>query len=314
MLKVVFMGVPDFAVKALESIHASHRIVAVYTQPDRPVGRGLALTHPPVKKRALELGLPVFQPEKVSKPDEIEKIRALAPDVIVVVAYGHILKQNLLDLPQLGCINIHSSLLPRWRGAAPIQWAILGGDSESGVTTMKMVEALDAGDILDQETTPISSSETAESLHDRLAEIGARLIVKTLNRIEAGDTRSTAQDPSKVTYASKLTKEMEALNFMRPAAELDRQVRALNPWPGTRVVLETGEKLKIKKAELAEQIQPMLGNLFERNGELYIGTTSGSLKVIAVQQDGKKAVSAAEFMNGLKSRGAKLPFQLKSDA
>lgn len=314
MLKVIFMGVPEFAVRALERIHEKHQIIAVYTQPDRPVGRGLTLTPPPVKRRAIEFGLPVFQPEKVSKSDEIAKIRELNPDVIVVVAYGHILKRELLDVPKLGCINIHSSLLPRWRGAAPIQWALLAGDSSTGVTTMKMVEALDAGDIYDQVETPISPKETAQSLHDRLAILGGEMIVKTLERIEKGDMRSTPQDPSRVTYASKLTKEMELLSFMRPAIELDRQVRALNPWPGTRVVLESGEKLKIKEAQLAQNISPSLGELFERTGELYIGTTSGSLRVLAVQQDGKKAVSAAEFMNGLKSRGAKLPFQLKSEA
>lgn len=308
------MGVPDFAVRALERIHEKHEIIAVYTQPDRPVGRGLALTPPPVKKRAVELGLTVCQPEKISKPEEIEKIRAMNPDVIVVVAYGHILKRDLLDVPQFGCINIHSSLLPRWRGAAPIQWAILSGDTESGVTTMKMVEALDAGDIYDQVKTPIDLRETAQSLHDRLAEMGGELVVKTLDRIERGDRRATPQDSSQVTYAAKLTKEMELLDFMRPAAELDRQVRALNPWPGTRIVLESGEKLKIKDAELAQEIPSSLGQLFERTGELYIGTSSGSLRVLAVQQDGKKAVSSAEFMNGLKSRGMKLPFQLKSVA
>ena len=176
MLRVVFMGTPEFAVKALDGIAREHQVLGVYTQPDKPSGRGLGVTASAVKKRTLDLGLPVYQPEKLSLPGEFEKLAALKPDIIVVVAYGQILKKNVLELPRLGCINIHSSLLPRWRGAAPIQWAILGGDPESGVSTMRLVEKLDAGDVLMQAQTPISDADTAGSLHDRLAVMGAELI------------------------------------------------------------------------------------------------------------------------------------------
>ncbi len=171
MLRVVFMGTPEFAVGALEAVHGAFQVVGVYSQPDRASGRGMSMTAPPVKRKALELGLPVFQPEKLTLPGETERLRELRPDVIVVVAYGQILKKDVLELPRLGCVNIHSSLLPRWRGAAPIQWAILGGDTESGVTTMKLVQKLDAGDILLQARTPISADDTAGTLHDRLARI-----------------------------------------------------------------------------------------------------------------------------------------------
>ncbi|MGZ3709786.1 MAG: methionyl-tRNA formyltransferase, partial [Bdellovibrionota bacterium] len=210
-LRVVFMGTPEFAVGALDAVHRTHEIVGVYTQPDRPVGRGLEMRASPVKARAVALGLPVSQPEKLSLPGEFEKLQALSPDVIVVVAYGQILRKNVLELPRLGCVNIHSSLLPRWRGAAPIQWAILGGDAESGVSTMHLVEKLDAGEVLLQARTPLAEHETAGTLHDRLAAMGAELIVPTLNGLAEGSLQGQVQDESKVTYASKLTKEMEWL-------------------------------------------------------------------------------------------------------
>src|SRR4051812_6098264 len=194
MLRVVFMGTPEFAVGALDAIHKAYEVVGVYTQPDRPVGRGLGLRPSPVKTGALEKGLPIFQPEKLSLPGEFERLQAFKPDLIVVVAYGQILKRNVLELPRLGCVNIHSSLLPRWRGAAPIQWAILGGDTESGVTTMHLVEKLDAGDILLQAKTPISSEDTASSLHDRLAALGAELILPTLQGLADGSLRGRKQE------------------------------------------------------------------------------------------------------------------------
>src|SRR4051812_12654614 len=233
MLRAVFMGTPDFAVPALEAVARCTELVGVYSQEDKPVGRGLELRAPPVKLKALELGAPVFQPARLSAPGEFEKLQALRPDVIVVVAYGQILRRNVLDLPRLGCVNIHSSLLPRWRGAAPIQWAVLEGDAESGVSTMKLVENLDAGDVLLQARTSLASDETAGSLHDRLSAMGAELIVPTLNGLADGALKGFAQDESAVTYASKLTKEMEWLNPAESAIVLDRRVRALSPWPGT---------------------------------------------------------------------------------
>ncbi len=309
MLKVVFMGTPEFACLALEAVHREHRIVGVYTQPDKPVGRGLDLRPTPVKVKALEFGLPIFQPEKLSLPGEFEKLQALAPDVIVVVAYGQILRKNVLDLPRLGCVNIHSSLLPRWRGAAPIQWAILGGDKESGITTMKLVEKLDAGDILLQARTPLSEDETAGTLHDRLARMGAELIVPTLSGLEAGTLRGVAQDESLVTYASKLTKEMELLHPAENAEVLECRVRALNPWPGTSLMIG-GQRLKVKRAKLRADIRGNEGKIFERAGMLLLGTAKGSVELLSVQWDGKKEVDAAGFMNGLKGRGQVFPLSV----
>lgn len=316
MLRVVFMGTPEFAVGALESVHRHHQILEVYTQADKPVGRGLELKPPPVKAKALELGLPVHQPEKLNTPEEFARLQALKPDVIVVVAYGKILRRNILDLPRLGCVNIHSSLLPRWRGAAPIQWAILGGDSESGVTTMKLVEELDAGDVLMQDKTPLSAEETAGTLHDRLARMGAELIVPTLEGLEKGTIRPVSQDSSKITYASKLEKEMEWLDPALSAVELDRRIRALNPWPGTSLWIGDGigQRLKIKRARLRADIQGRAGEIFERAGMVLLATSAGSLELQAVQWEGKKEVDPAGFLNGLKGRGQSLPLTAGKNA
>jgi methionyl-tRNA formyltransferase len=311
-LRVVFMGTPEFAVAALAAVHLHHDIVGVYTQPDKPVGRGLDLRASAVKVKALEFGLPVFQPEKLSLPGEFEKLQALNPDVIVVVAYGQILRRNVLELPSLGCINIHSSLLPRWRGAAPIQWAILGGDAESGVSTMHLVEKLDAGDVLLQARTPISATDTAEALHDRLMTLGAELILPTLSGLADGTLKGQPQDDSKVTYASKLTKEMEALQHTETAEALDRRVRALNPWPGTSLWIagENGaapQRLKVKRAATRKDITGPEGKIFEKVGMLLYGTASGALELLSLQWDGKKEVDPMGFLNGLKGRGQSLP-------
>ncbi len=309
MLKVVFMGTPEFAVGALEAVHREHQVVAVYTQADKPVGRGLELKPTPVKAKALELGIPVFQPDKLNDPAEFERLRALAPDVIVVVAYGKILRRNLLELPRLGCVNIHSSLLPRWRGAAPIQWAILGGDTISGVTTMKLVEELDAGDILMQAETQVSPDETAGTLHDRLAAMGAELIGPTLRGLADGSIVPRAQDAEKVTYASKLTKEMEKVEPAESAEVLDRRIRALNPWPGTSVWI-AGQRLKIKRARPRTEVSGRAGEIFEHAGGLYLGTIRGALELLGVQWDGKKEVDGPGFVNGLKGRGQTLPLKV----
>lgn len=312
MLKVVFMGTPEFAVPALEAVHSRFQVVGVYTQPDRPVGRGLELRPSPVKAKALSFGLPVFQPEKLSQPGEFERLQAMAPDVIVVVAYGQILKRNVLDLPRLGCVNIHSSLLPRWRGAAPIQWAILDGDAETGVTTMKLVEALDAGDILLQSKTLISAEDTAGSVHDRLAQMGSQLIVPTLEGLADGSVKGIAQDASGVTYASKLTKEMETLDSTQTAVVLDRRIRALNPWPGTSIWTAAGERLKVKRAVLRKDLQGPEGKIFERSGMVLLGTREGSLELKLLQWEGKKEVDPAGFINGLRGRGKAFPIELQS--
>lgn len=309
MLRILFMGTPHFSIPTLEALHRHHSIVGVYTQPDKPVGRGLDLQASPIKQKAMELGLPVFQPEKLTQPGEYEKLQALNADAIVVVAYGQILKRNVLDLPLLGCINIHSSLLPRWRGAAPIQWALMGGDAETGITTMHMAEKLDAGDILLQKSTPITPEDTTSSLHERLAQIGAELILPTLAGLESKALKGQVQDESKITYAAKLTKAMEWLDPTATAVTLDLRIRALNPWPGTS--LRVGERLRIKKAQLRKNIHGKSGSLFEQNGMLLLGTSQGSLELQILQWEGKKEVGAAEFLNGLRGRNKTLPLTIE---
>ena len=314
MKRVVFMGTPEFAVPSLEALAKRFEVVGVYTQPDKPVGRGQELRPTPIKAKALELGIPVFQPLKLSLPGEFEKLQELRPDVIVVVAYGQILRRNVLDLPPLGCVNVHSSLLPRWRGAAPIQWAILAGDSETGVCTQRMAEKLDAGEVLMSARTPISSEETAGTLHDRLSLMGATLVVPTVEGLIAGTLPGQVQDESQVTYASKLTKEMERLDWEKASAvELDRQVRALNPWPGTRLMTESGERLKVKRARARNDVSGTVGTLFERAGMVCLGTRDGALECLSLQWDGKREVDGAGFVNGLKGRGQGLPLRLKKE-
>ncbi len=313
-LRAVFMGTPDFAVPALEALEKTCEVAAVYCQPDRPVGRGMELKLPPVKVRALELGLPVFQPEKLSLPGEFERLAALKPDVIAVVAFGQILRQNVLDLPRLGCVNVHSSLLPRWRGAAPIQWAILAGDHETGVCTQKMVFKLDAGDVLMCDRTTISDHETGQSLHDRLSQMGAGLLVRTIEGLASGALRGEPQDESRVTLASKLTKEMEKLDPAKSVRELDCQVRALTPWPGTSVWLSPSrERLKIKRVQPRPEVTSRPGKLFEAAGRLFLGASDGCLEVLEVQPDGKRALSAAEYLNGVRGKLGAAPSALTWD-
>jgi methionyl-tRNA formyltransferase len=312
-LRAVFMGTPEFAVPALEAAHQSCDIIAVYTQPDRPVGRGLELKAPPVKQKALELGIPVHQPEKLSQPGEYEKLQALCPELLIVVAYGQILRQNVLDLPRLGCVNVHSSILPRWRGAAPIQWAILAGDAVTGVSTQKMVLRLDAGDVLAVEKTEVRADDTAQTLHDRLSVLGARVLVRTIDGLVSGTISGSPQDESQVTVATKLTKEMERLDPAKTVAELDRQVRALNPWPGTSVMLETGERLKIKKVFPRLEVSSKPGVLFEAGGRLFLGASDGCLEVVELQPEGKKPQLASDFLSGKKGQraSASAPLQWK---
>ena len=229
----------------------------------------------------------------------------------MVVAFGQILRKNVLELPRLGCVNIHSSLLPRWRGAAPIQRAILEGDAVTGVATMKLVEKLDAGDILLESRTEISVTDTAQSLHDRLAQLGGELIAPTVEGLAKGTLNGKVQDESKVTYAAKLTKEMEWLDAgAADAHKLDRQVRALTPWPGTSIQLEMGgkrERLKIRKAKPHAEISGQPGTLFEKYGMLLLGCREGALEIERAQWDGKKEMDSASILNGLKGRGVELP-------
>jgi methionyl-tRNA formyltransferase len=307
-LRIVFAGTPEFSVPALDALHAAgHTIVAVYTQPDRPAGRGRTLASGPVKKRALELGLPVEQPVSLKSPEAVAKLAEYSPDLMVVVAYGLILPQRVLDVPRLGCLNIHASLLPRWRGAAPIHRAILAGDAHTGITIMKMDAGLDTGPMLLVRPLDIGARETSGSLHDRLAALGAEAVVAAIDGWLADRLVPVAQPADGVTYASKILKEEALIDWTQPAEAIARQVRAFNPWP----VAETrwqGQQLRIWEAE-AQGGTPAgePGRVVEAgNGRLLVATGSGLLRVHRVQLAGRNATSAAEFLNANKLLDARL--------
>ncbi len=248
-MRLVFAGTPDFAAAALQALLAAgHEVLLVLTQPDRPAGRGMTLQASPVKQLALQHGLPLHQPSSLKSEEARQPILEARPDVMVVAAYGLILPQAVLDIPRLGCLNIHASLLPRWRGAAPIQRALLAGDAETGVTIMRMEAGLDTGPMLLKESLPIAATETAGTLHDKLAALGARLIVEALRRMEDGALPSQIQPTEGVTYAAKLDKSEAALDWRQPAVQLDRAVRAFNPFPGATAQLD-GQVIKVWATE-----------------------------------------------------------------
>jgi methionyl-tRNA formyltransferase len=316
-MRVIFMGTPEFAVPALRALIAETEVCAVYTQPDRPVGRGLKLQASPVKQVAIDAKIPVFTPDRVSIPEEIDRIRAMSPDFIVVVAYGQILKLPVIEAPKFCTVNIHSSLLPRWRGAAPIQWSILSGDAETGVTTMKIVPKLDAGEMFLRERTAIGPEDTAQTIHDRLSAAGARLILPTLRGIMSGDLKGESQDETQVTYAHKLTREMESLDWMKTARAVDLAVRALNPWPGTSIETRDGLRIKIRKGRSVPYSPgrpPEPGTVYSFSGELFLQCGQGAYQMLEIQEEGKKAMSGQDFLNGLHGRGISLPIPLKGVA
>lgn len=300
-LSIVFAGTPEFAVPALEAIAASrHQVRAVYTQPDRPAGRGLQVVSSPVKRRASELGLAVCQPATLRDPGSVASLAALDPDVLVVVAYGLILPQAILDVPRLGCLNIHASLLPRWRGAAPIQRAVLAGDAETGVTIMGMEAGLDTGPTLLREATPIGPEDSAGSLHDRLAGLGARLIVEALDLLERGEARFTPQPAEGATYAPKLAKAEAALDWNLPATVLARRVRAFDPWPVAETTLD-GRQLRIWVARSVEgpavHVSPGTILRADESG-IEVACGEGSLVLERVQRAGGKPLPGAQFAHG----------------
>jgi methionyl-tRNA formyltransferase len=298
--RVVFMGTPHFAVPALRAIAEKYKVVGVYTQPDRPVGRGLELTASPVKKVALELGIPVSQPEKLSSPGEFEKLQALQPDVIVVAAYGQILKKNVLDLPKLGCLNIHSSLLPRWRGAAPIHWAILAGDPETGITTMKMAEGLDTGPVGMVEKLAITPNLTAGEAHDRLAVLGADVMIRALAALSRGGLSFVGQASEGVEYAKKITNEECRIDWSLPSATVHNQVRGLSPFPGAFTFAEFGkgpERLKILRTEKID-LSGTPGTVLDDT--LAIACGDGAVRLLEVQRAGSKPMAAVDFLRGSK--------------
>ena len=299
-LRLAFMGTPDFSVPALQAlIAAGHEIAAVYSQPPRPAGRGQKLTPSPVQAYAQSQGLEVRTPKSLRNAEAQAEFAALGLDCAVVVAYGLILPKPILEAPRLGCVNIHASLLPRWRGAAPIQRAIQAGDVESGVTIMQMDEGLDTGPMLLRDSVPITPDTTGQSLHDALSALGGRMIVAALAGLAAGTLQAVAQPEAGVTYAAKLTKEEALLDWTRPAADLERQIRAFDPWPGS-FFLHQGERLKVLKAELAEgkgapgALLP--GTLLDN--ALAVACGEGALRLLRVQRPGKAALEAEALLRG----------------
>lgn len=296
-MRIVFMGTPDFAVPSLQAlIDAGHDVCAVYTQPDKPQGRKQILTAPPVKTLALEHDIPVFQPNTLKNEDEQARLRELAPEVIIVVAYGKLLPKAVLDIPPHGCINVHGSLLPRWRGAAPIQWAVIAGDEMAGVTTMQMAEGLDTGDMLLTYETKVGEKETAGELFDRLAQSGAELLTQTLVKLDEITPRP--QDDAQSCYAHMLDKQMAVIDWSKSAHEIDCLIRGLNPWPIALTTL-SGERLKVFAAEKAAgNGEP--GTVLEADPKkgLTVACGEGALKLIEIQLVGGKRMKANDFLRG----------------
>ncbi len=296
------MGTPPFAVPPLQSlITAGHEVVGVVTRIDKPAGRGKVLTPPAVKVAAERSGVPVFQPKRVREPASVDAIGAMRPDIIIVAAYGQILPREILSLPKHGCVNIHASLLPAYRGAAPINWAIIKGDTRTGVSIMQMDEGMDTGAVLAQESIPIAPRDTAGDLTQKLSELGSRLIVDTLSRIEAGGLAAVPQDPGKATMAPLLRKEDGLIDWSMAAESVHNRVRGLFPWPGAYGFLD-GKLIKVLETEVAEGAgEP--GALYEQGRDgLAAGTGKGLLRIVSLQPEGKKPMSAAEFLRG--HRGA----------
>ncbi len=296
-MRIVFMGTPDFAVPSLQAlIDAGHDVCAVYTQPDKPQGRKQILTAPPVKTLALAHDIPVFQPNTLKNEDEQARLRELAPEDIIVVAYGKLLPKAVLDIPPHGCINVHGSLLPRWRGAAPIQWAVIAGDEMAGVTTMQMAEGLDTGDMLLTYETKVGEKETAGELFDRLAQSGAELLIQTLVKLDEITPRP--QDDAQSCYAHMLDKQMAVIDWSRSAHEIDCLIRGLNPWPIALTTL-SGERLKVFAAEKAAgNGEP--GTVLEADPKkgLTVACGEGALKLTEIQLVGGKRMKVNDFLRG----------------
>lgn len=313
-MRVVFMGTPDFSVGTLKALAvAGHEIVGVVSQPDKPKGRGKNLQPTPVKEAAMELGLPVYQPKKVRDPEFLEVLKELNPEVIVVVAFGQLIPKTILELAPYGCINVHASLLPKYRGAAPIQWAVIDGEAETGVTIMRMDEGLDTGDMISKVTVPVLADETGGSLFDKLSEAGAKLLVETLPSLEDGTAVFEKQpEESPTAYAGMIKKSMGDLDWTRPAEELERLIRGLNPWPSAYTKMD-GKTLKIWKAQVLEEEREedyMPGTiLLTEQQEFMVQTGKGILKITELQLEGKKRMDTSSFLRGYHLEGGKvLPF------
>lgn len=301
-MKVIFMGTPDFSVGTLEAlIEAGHEVALVVTQPDKPKGRGGKMQYTPVKEVAVAHNIPVYQPKRIREPECIEELRKYNADIMVVIAFGQILPKEILEMTPYGCVNVHASLLPSYRGAAPIQWAVINGEKVSGVTTIQMNEGLDTGDMLLKVEIPLDEKETGGSLHDKLAEAGARLCVETLDALKAGTVTPEKQGDSPTAYAKMLDKHMGKIDWKMSAKEIERLIRGLNPWPSAYTRWNENDKgMKIWEAEVAEgQTDKAAGTVVEvaKDG-FFVQTGDGLLKITALQIPGKKRMDAAAFLRG----------------
>lgn len=299
-MKVIFMGTPDFSVGTLEAlIEAGHEVTLVVTQPDKPKGRGKAMQYTPVKETALAHGIEVYQPAKIREPECVEYLKKYEADIMVVVAFGQILTKEILDMPKYGCVNVHASLLPKYRGAAPIQWAVINGEKVSGVTTMRMDEGIDTGDMILKEEVELDSEETGGSLFERLAKTGAELCVKTLTAIEDGTATYTPQDNAQATHTKMIKKQLGEIDFTNPAEEIERLIRGLNPWPSAYTHWN-GKTLKIWKASVVEKESGKEPGIIEvGKNTIAVQTGKGMLQLEEIQLEGKKRMQTDAFLRGV---------------
>ena len=298
-MKAVFMGTPDFAVTTLQALIDHHEVLAVVTQPDKQRGRGKKMQFPPVKEKAVEYDIPVYQPQKARDEEFIEELKKLNPDVIVVVAYGQILPESILNIPKYGCINVHGSLLPKYRGAAPIQWAVLDGEEKTGITTMYMEKGLDTGDMIDKVEVVLDKKETAGSLHDKLMVLGADLLLETLKKLEDGSAVREKQNDEESCYASMLSKDMGQIDFSKPAKEIECLIRGMNPWPSAYTSLD-GKTMKVWEADVLDrESKEEPGTIVEvTKKEIIVATGSFDLALHEIQLAGKKRMQVQAFLLG----------------
>ena len=298
-MRIVFMGTPEFAVPCLQKlIDCGHEVTGVFTQPDKPQGRKLILTPPPVKELALANGIPVYQPVKMRDGTALEMLKEANPELAIVVAYGKILPKEILEFPKYGCINIHASLLPKLRGAGPIQWSVINGFEKTGVTSMQMDEGLDTGDMLISREIEIGENDTAGDMHDKLSVIGAEVLEETINALIAGELKPEKQNHDEFTYAPMLSKELSPIDWNAPASEVHNKIRGLSPWPSATAVLGD-KKVKIHKSILVSDSGKSAGEIIESGKRLVVSCGDGRcIEILNLQAEGKKAMSAADFMRG----------------
>jgi len=296
-MRIVFIGTGEIGAPTLRALlNSEHEVAAVVTQPDKPVGREQRIEPPPIKKEIATTGIPILQPPRIKDPQAIEEVRRLTPDVIVVAAYGQILPREVLEIPRLACLNLHASLLPRWRGAAPIQAAIAAGDSETGITVMYMAEGLDTGDILLQRSVEILPNDTGGSLHDRLAQVAPEALLESLQLVAAANAPRIPQDNAFATYAPKLKREHGQIDWSESAEAIERKVRAYNPWPGAFMKVD-GQNLKVFSASVVD-LNGEPGEILRSDKDLIIATGKGALSLTEVQLEGKRRMIAAKFLRG----------------